>query len=111
LVHEYLMTVLNASPQITLTLNTTNGSPTTTFVFPSGTTAWPIGPSPIASNITPGMTVSGTGITAGTRVLSVQQGPGGITGVTLDANATATGSASIIFSPTILIDSLRQSTL
>ncbi len=111
LVHEYLWTILNNSPPVTLSCNTTNASAAVTFVFPSGVTGWPIGPAPNAINITSGMTISGTGVTAGTRVLQATQGPGGVTGVTMDANATATGVASLLFSPTLLIDSLRQSTL
>lgn len=117
LVREYLWTVLNSSAQQTLQSNTTNASAVLTFVLPSGMVALPM----VASNglggaaaITPGMTVSGTGITAGTRVLGVTQGQGGLVGVTLDANATATspaGGAAITFGPTIQIDSLRSSTL
>jgi hypothetical protein len=66
-----------------------------------------MGSDPRAVNITPGMTVSGTGITAGTRVLGVTQGQGGVTGVTLDANATATsaaGGVALTFLPTVQFD-------
>lgn len=111
LVREYIFTVLNASPQVILTGTTTNASPTVPFVFPSGISAWPIGPAVGAANLTPGMTISGTGVTAGTRIKSVTQGPGGITGIVMDANATADGAVSITFLPTIGVDTLRSSTL
>lgn len=113
LVREYILSVLNASPPLTLNCNTTNSSATVTFNLPTGMVALPIGPSPLADNVTTGMIVSGTGITAGTTVIGVTQGVGGITGVTLSANATATssGGVSLTFGPNIRIDSLRSSTL
>lgn len=107
---EYLWTVLNNLGPYTLTCVTTNGSAVVTFTLPSGQTGFPIGPAVNAVNIGPGMTVSGTGVTAGTRILSVQTGAGGVTGFTMDANATATGSASLLLSPTLQIDSLRSGT-
>jgi hypothetical protein len=69
---------------------------------------------PQGISITPGQIVTGTGINAGTTVLGVTQGPGGVTGVTLSANATATSAAGgvpLTFSPNIRIDGLRSSTL
>jgi hypothetical protein len=111
LVREYLLTVLNSTTEVALPTNTTNASPTITF-----TQAWPLG------TITPGMSVSGTGITAGSTVLGVTQGSVtdatgrqsfGISGATLSANCTATSAApvQVTFSPTIKIDSLRAGTL
>lgn len=114
LVREYIVTVLNASPQVILNANTTNASAVVTFNFPTGYTAWPVGGVGNGSiNITPGMTVSGTGITAGTKVLGVTYSQAGITGVTLDANATATsaGGVALTFGPTIKFDGLRSGTL
>lgn len=111
LVREYIFTILNASPQAILTCNTTNASAAVTFVLPTGTSAWPIGPSPLAVNLTPGMTISGTGVTAGTRIASLTYGVGGITGFTMDANATATGTTSLTMMPTIGVDTIRSSTL
>lgn len=111
---DYLFTVLNASPPVALQCNTTNASKVVTFVLPSGMTAYPQGPAPNAINITPGMIVGGTGITAGTKVLSVTAGQGGITGVGLDANATATsaaGGVALTFNPNIKVDGLRSGTL
>lgn len=115
-VREFLVTILNASPAVTLQSNTTNASAVVTFVFPSGMTSWPLGAAanPQGISITPGMTVSGTGITAGTTVLGVTYGLGGITGVTLSANATATspaGGAALTFLPTIQFDGIGSMTL
>lgn len=109
---EYLFTILNASTALLMNCVTTNGSALVTFVLPPGMAAFPIGPLLTATNITPGMVISGTGITAGTKVLGVTQGVGGITGVTMDANATATSAGvALLFVPSIRIDSLRSSTL
>lgn len=109
---EYILTILNSSPPVTLNCSTTNASAAVTFNLPPGMVALPIGPGVQAINITPGMTVSGTGITAGTTVIGVTNGQGGITGVTLSANATATNNpVSLTFSPTIQIDSIGSGTL
>lgn len=103
---EYLVTILNSTPQVLLSCATTNANATVTFVLQANQTALPIG------TVTPGMTVSGTGITAGTTVLGVTQGQGGITGVTLSANATATNNpVGLTFLPTIRFDGLRSGTL
>lgn len=112
LVREYLVTVLNADGPYTLPCGTTNGNKIITFNLPPGAVALPIGPSPLAVNITAGMVVSGAGIAAGTKVLGVTQGVGGITGVTTDTNSTATNvTSALTFGPSITIDGLRSSTL
>lgn len=109
---EYLVTLLNDTPVQTLSCATTNASKVVTFQLQPGQTYVPVAVSgsPGAS-ITPGATVSGTGITAGTRVASVDWGVGGITGVHLDTNATATTAAgayvALTFGPTIRFDGLR----
>ena len=111
---DYLWTVLQSGQAVTLQSNTTNASAAVTFVLPSGVSSFLMGVSPLALNIMPGQTVSGTGVTAGTTVLSVNQGQGGITGVTLSANATATsvaGGVPLTFGPTIRIDTLGSGTL
>lgn len=111
LTRDYLFTVLNTTPQVILNCATTNASAVVTFNLPPGMISFPIGPAPNAINITPGATVSGTGITAGTTVLGVTQGVGGVTGVTLSANATATNNpVALTFGPTIKIDSLGSMT-
>ena len=111
---DYLLTILNASPAITQQANTVNANPAITFVLPIGMLALPMGPTPQAVNITPGMTVSGAGITAGATVIGVTQGQGGIIGVTISPSPTATttaGGTPLTFLPTILIDSLGSGTL
>ena len=111
---DYLWTILNSSPQVIVACNTTNASAVVTFALPTGQSSLPIGPNPLSVNITPGMTVSGTGITAGTTVLGVTQGVGGIIGVTLSANATATSTVgsppALTFMPTVLVDSIGSGT-
>lgn len=112
LVREYLWTILNTTPEQLRSCATANGSPTVTFVLPPGQTALPIGSDPFAANITPGATVTGTGISAGTTVIGVTQGLGGITGVTLSANATATNNpVGLTFGPTMRLDTLGSGTL
>lgn len=114
LVREYLVTIMNASPEVLINCSTTNASAVVTFNLPAGAVSLPMksGSNPQGYEITPGMSVSGTGITPGTTVLGVTQGIGGITGVTLSANATATNNpVSLTFSPTIKFDSLRAGTL
>lgn len=116
LVREYLLTILNNTPEVSLNANTVNNSPTVTFVLPPNMLSLPMGQ---ASNtqgltITPGMSVTGTGVAAATTVIGITQGQGGIVGVTLSANATATsavGGVSLTFSPTIEIDGLRSTSL
>lgn len=115
-VREFLITILNATPAVTLQANTTNASAVITFVLPSGMTAWPLGGqgNPQGITITPGMTASGAGVTAGTTVLGVTYGQGGITGVTLSANATATsvaGGTPLTFLPTVQFDGIGSMTL
>jgi hypothetical protein len=105
LVREYLWTVLNSTTEVAINSATTNASPTVTFN--SGVAL---------GVVTPGMEVSGTGITAGTTVIGITQGivnnQSLITGVTLSANATATTNpVSLTFSPVIKIDGLRSATL
>jgi len=115
LTREYLVTVLNGELPVTLQANTTNASAVVTFVFPTNVVAYPIYPgNPPAVVITPGMQVSGTGITAGTTVLGLTLGQSGLTGITLSANATATsaaGGTSLTFGPSIKFDGLRSTTL
>lgn len=111
---DYIWTLLNASPPVLLQANTTNTSAIVTFVLPAGMVALPIGPTPLADNITTGMSVTGTGVPANTTVIGVTQGQGGIVGVTLSANATATSAAGgtpLSFGPTLQLDSIGSGTL
>lgn len=107
LMREYLFTVLNTTSQQLLSCGTTNASPTVTFVLPPGQSSYPLGNVPGGVDITPGASVSGTGITAGTTVAGLIYGMGGITGVTLSANATATNNPiGLTFGASIRMDSL-----
>jgi hypothetical protein len=84
---DYLITVLNGTPQQIFAASTTNASAVVTGMSAAQTQA-----------ISPGMLVTGTGIPAAATVLSVQPG----VGFTLSANATATGSlVALTFLPRI----------
>lgn len=112
LVRHYLWTIVNTTSAQLRPCGITNASPTVTFVLPAGQVALPIGSDSFAANITPGATVSGTGITTGTTVIGITQGLGGITGVTLSANATATNAlVGLTFGPTMRLDTLGAGTL
>jgi hypothetical protein len=84
---DFLVTVLNGTPQQVYAATTTNASAVITGLSAAQT-----------QNLSPGMAVSGTGIAGGSTILSVQPG----VGVTLSANATATGSlVALTFSPRV----------
>lgn len=112
LVREYLLTILNADGPYTVPCVLAATDKVISFILPQGYNAYPIGSNPGSLNITPGMIVSGTGITAGTKVLGVTQGQGGIIGVTTDTNNASTQTnTALTFGPNVLIDGLRSSTL
>jgi hypothetical protein len=109
---DFLFAFTSVQPSITVISNTTNGSAVVTWTLPSGQASLPVGVAPSAVNIMPGATVSGTGITAGTTIVGVTQGLGGTLGITLSANATATGSnVALTFGPTITVHSYGAGTL
>lgn len=108
---DYLFTVLSAGPVLTLSGTTVASSTTLAFALPSGMVALPIGPSPLADNIEPGQSVSGTGITAGTTVAALTMGQGGLTGIILSGTATASAVVPLSFGPTVQVDSLGSGTL
>lgn len=131
-VREYLVTVLNTSPVQIYQCATSNSGTTytgpgaplnstltvsqvVTFNLPINAVSLPeLGSNGLTGTtlITPGMSVSGTGISAGTTVIGVIQGVGGITGVTLSAAATATNtSVALTFGPTVQFDGLFSATL
>lgn len=84
---DYLVTVLNGTPQQVWAVTTTNASAVITGMTAAQT-----------QTISPGQAVSGTGIAGGSTVLSVQPG----VGCTLSANATATGTlVAVTFAPRI----------
>lgn len=109
LVRMYLLTVLNASPVQIWNAQVTNGSAIFTLSLPPGVLAAPYPSSNSligAFSATPGATVSGTNVPAATTLLSVTNGPGGVIGGTLSANATGTAVVALTIGPTIQIDSI-----
>ena len=109
---DLLFTIKAAQPvrevvQAVTTINSAN----VTFVLATGQQSLPIGPSPTATNIENNATVSGTGIPNGTTVIGLTQGQGGLIGCTLSGTATASGTTSLTFGPTIYVDSLGSGTL
>lgn len=112
-VRDYIVTILNASPPRTIQALTTNGNKVITFILPAGRSALTMGPNG-GGDITPGMIVSGTGITAGTKVLGITLGVGGLVGVVTDTNSTATTTAlgtPITFNPSLSICSTGSRSL
>lgn len=110
---DFLVTIVNASPSALFSCSTTNGSATVNFVVNGqiGTRNFPPNGS---MTVTPGQSVSGTGISAGTTVLGIILGQGGATGVTLSANATATatpasGGVALTFGPSVKITPISGS--
>lgn len=103
-VRRYMVTCLAAGRTNIQQGNTTNASAVVTLAGISGFPT-PSQASTIAKQIQPGMLVSGTGIPGGTTVLSVNPTAGS---VTLSANATATGTAALTFTPSIEIRGIYQ---
>lgn len=109
---EYLVTILNDMNTTVIMGSTTNASAAVTFANPIPLTGSNGSSNNSSISNLVGATVSGTGITAGTTVIGQTQGPGGITGVTLSANATATNNnIALTFGPTVQFDGLRSGTL
>lgn len=108
LVREYLVTINNGSPEVTLQCNFLTATKNIYFNLRTGESARAMQ----ASNgnglaITSGMLGGGTGIAAGTKVTGLIAGQGGILGVTVDTNTTSTQTnSSVTFSPSITISSL-----
>lgn len=115
LVREYLITVLNATPPVTLTGTFTNANPNVLFVLPPGMLSFPLGQAdnPQGITITTGMIITdnttGGNITAGTTVAGLIYGQGGITGVIMSANGAGNSAAagdSLTFNSSVRIDGL-----
>lgn len=103
---DYLFTILNPGPSYTVNSNTAT-SATVTFVIPNGQFALLVGPNPAAINISPGMSVTGSGVPAGATVLNVIYGQGGITGVLLSAATTTTlANTPLVFGPSVRVDGI-----
>lgn len=109
---DLLFTVLNAGPNYTVNAATTTANATVLFNLPPGLVAYKIGPAPDAINISPGMTISGTGVTAGTTVLSTIMGQGGIIGIVMSAvGASIQANTALTFGPTVRVDGIGSGTL
>lgn len=110
---EFLFTFQNLQNPAALNCTTVSGSNIVNFVLPNNLAALPMGVSPAATNLMPGASVSGTGIAAGTTVTGIIEGQGGMIGVTISANATATNAIGVqlAFNPTITVDDIGGGTL
>lgn len=93
---EFLVTIVNGTPQQTIAGNTTNGSAVITGMSMEETSRLSVGM--VVINAVNGL--------QGTTVLSVQPG----VGVTLsgNANATSTFKTAITFSPTVTVQGIGQ---
>lgn len=115
-VRDYLVTILNASPPVTLSSGTTNATKNITFNSPIQTGTYDTNSTNTKGygTVTPGMVVSGTGITAGTKVVGLVYGdqargfsPNFIVGVTTDTNSTATNAdVDLLFSPNVKFEGI-----
>ena len=104
-VRDYLITVLSAKPQALVGFDTTNASPTLTFVTSPLTPQQQLD---ALGLLEVGMTVSGSGIVAGTTIAGINYSA---RTVTLSANANATGlNTPLSFLPTVRIDGIRSAT-
>lgn len=108
-IKTFLVEVLNSSREVTINAGTTNASAAVTLDVPQA-----------PGTITPGMIVTGAGITAGTRVAGVAYGKtttrdntDKICSITLDQNATATAASGVAltFSPCLRINGMGVQTL
>lgn len=95
---DYLITITNGTPSQIGTGSITNANNIVTNMSQQ-----------LLSLLTPGMLVSGTGISAGTTVAAINVTAGT---VQLSANATATNSlVALTFSPTLTIQGIGQGSL
>jgi len=102
---EYLVTVLNSTPQTLFGQDTANANPALSFANTGLSIQDQLAR---LDAIDVGMVVSGAGITAGTTVIGINFATRVIT---LSANATATANnVGITFMPSVRIDGLRAST-
>lgn len=106
-VRRYLITVRNTTPAVTVVGDTAASSAIITLAVPQA-----------LGTITPGQVISGTGVTAGTRVAGLGIGDSTNRGsvdkivtVTMDANSSGAATASSLsFLPNVLIEGLYAGT-
>lgn len=107
---DYEWTVLCATPEVTIpSVIMTNGNKVLTF-----TTPIPMSPPNFNGTqplITPGMSLTGVSLTAGTLVVGLTYGQGTITGVTTDTNSTGTTTNPVTFSPNLRVDGAGAGTI
>lgn len=105
---DFLFTFVNEQLPVSLVCATNTGNNLVVFQLPANLAALPMGPNPGSVNIMPGASVTGVGIPAGTVVLGLVQGQGGLLGVTLSQNATVTNTLGVqlTFGPTLKVDGL-----
>jgi len=103
---DYLVTIQNDSPEVTVPIVPGSGNNVVTFALAPGQSAFPIGPAPGSLNITSGMHVtSGGGTALTTAVLGLRYGQGGLIGVTT-VNNVPVGTTAIVFSPKLEINNV-----
>lgn len=107
---EFLFTFLSVQKPVSFLCTTTNGSPTVTLSLGQGQSAIPMGPNPGSLNLQPGAFLTGTNIAATAQILGITQAPGGMTGFTMSANATGSGTQLVTAGPYIKVDSLGAGT-
>lgn len=113
LVRDYLVTLLNTTAPVTLSCGTTNGNKVITFDNQVQMGTFDNTQNRGYGTVTPGMVISGAGITAGTKVVGLTFGAQNyLTGVTTDTNSTATAATGVLLSflPNVRIDGLRSAT-
>ena len=111
---DYLLTLINVNPPEALNGIFVTGSPNISFYLQPGQTSLPlIGPQGVT--VVPGMTLTGTGIPAGTTVIGVTQGQGGLVGCVISQNTTANSATpagnGLVFTGTVEIDALGGGSL
>jgi len=87
---DYLITITNGTPPHTITVTTTNASNTLTSISVAD-----------MLDATVGAIVTGTGIPAGTTIIGVTTNT-----IVLSANATATGTVSVVIAPAYTVEGI-----
>jgi hypothetical protein len=95
-IREFLITILNGTPQQIFSGTTTNSSAVVTGLTQGQTNL-----------LTVGMSVSGTSIQAGSTIIAVNPG----VGITLSATATASGTVALTFGPRVSVQNLGSRSL
>lgn len=112
---ELFLQFTNTQYPLIALCSTVSGSPNVSFVLPQGQAGFPMGAVPGGINLQVGanlQTTGGTPIATATRIIGITQGPGGITGFTMSANAAATvAAATVNIGPFITINNIGSGTV